>query len=137
LDRVAGQDGVLECGEIALRIESSGTLPYGPASVRYGLGNWGDVGSPVPTRGHGGFMPGYASYYRYSVTRGFGLAVQIEPLNGEQSTCPIAPETRVWLLSPRKAIEGLILGHELPAPAFGVSVALQYSADHFARDHFG
>lgn len=51
----------------------------------------------------------------------FASGIVREPLNGEQSTCPIAPETRVWLLSPRKAIEGLILGHELPAQALGSS----------------
>ena len=51
----------------------------------------------------------------------FASGIVREPLNGEQATCPIAPETRVWLLSPRKAIEGLILGHELPAQAFGSS----------------
>jgi nucleoside-diphosphate-sugar epimerase len=51
----------------------------------------------------------------------FASGIIREPLNGEQSTCPIAPETRVWLLSPRKAIEGLILGHELPAQALGLS----------------
>lgn len=51
----------------------------------------------------------------------FASGIIREPLNGEQATCPIAPETRVWLLSPRKAIEGLILGHELPAQALGSS----------------
>lgn len=54
----------------------------------------------------------------------FASGIIREPLNGEQSTCPIAPETRVWLLSPRKAIEGLILGHELPAQALGSSRAV-------------
>ena len=51
----------------------------------------------------------------------FASGIVREPLNGDQATCPIAPETRVWLLSPRKAIEGLILGHELPAQALGSS----------------
>jgi nucleoside-diphosphate-sugar epimerase len=51
----------------------------------------------------------------------FASGIIREPLNGEQSACPIAPETRVWLLSPRRAIEGLILGHELPAQALGAS----------------
>src|SRR6185369_8932527 len=51
----------------------------------------------------------------------FASGIVREPLNGEPSRCPIAPETRVWLLSPRKAIEGLILGHELPAQALGSS----------------
>jgi nucleoside-diphosphate-sugar epimerase len=51
----------------------------------------------------------------------FASGIIREPLKGEPSTCPIAPETRVWLLSPRKAVEGLILGHELPASALGES----------------
>jgi nucleoside-diphosphate-sugar epimerase len=51
----------------------------------------------------------------------FASGIIREPLNGEQSTCPVAPGTRVWLLSPRRAIEGLILGHELPAHALGAS----------------
>jgi CubicO group peptidase (beta-lactamase class C family) len=59
------------------RIERSGTLSYGPPTVRYGLGNWGDVGGPVPTRGHGGFMPGYLTLYRYSPARHFGYAVMV------------------------------------------------------------
>lgn len=59
------------------RIERSGTLPYGPPSVRYGLGNWGDVEGPVLTRGHGGFMPGFSSIYRYSADRKFGYAILV------------------------------------------------------------
>lgn len=54
----------------------------------------------------------------------FASGIIREPLNGEPAVCPIAPETRVWLLSPRKAIEGLILGHELPAQALGGSRAV-------------
>lgn len=59
------------------RIESSGTLAYGPPTVRYGLGNWGDVSQKIPMRGHGGFMPGYQSFYRYSPDRQFGFAVLV------------------------------------------------------------
>jgi CubicO group peptidase (beta-lactamase class C family) len=55
------------------RIESS-ALPYGPPNVRYGLGNWGDVSGPVPMRGHGGFMPGYQSFYRYEPRLGIAYA---------------------------------------------------------------
>jgi len=54
----------------------------------------------------------------------FASGIIREPLNGEESTCPVAPGTRVWLLSPRRAIEGLILGHDLPAEAFGSSRAV-------------
>jgi nucleoside-diphosphate-sugar epimerase len=42
-----------------------------------------------------------------------------EPLNGEEAICPVSPETRIWVLSPRKAIENLIHAHELPSEALG------------------
>lgn len=42
-----------------------------------------------------------------------------EPLNGEPAVCPVALELRLWLLSPRRAIDSLIAGHELPAEALG------------------
>jgi hypothetical protein len=71
------------------RIERSGTLPYGPSSIRYGLGNWGDVSTPVHTRGHGGWMPGYGSVYRYSVERRFGLAVLVNDGEGWDTMGPI------------------------------------------------
>jgi CubicO group peptidase (beta-lactamase class C family) len=61
--------------ESIARIERSDTLPLGAPAVRYGLGNWGDVGGRIPMRGHGGFIPGYQSLYRYSAAHGFGYAV--------------------------------------------------------------
>ena len=42
-----------------------------------------------------------------------------EPLNGEAAVAPVSPETRMWLMSPRLAIENLIHGHEVDAAAFG------------------
>ena len=51
----------------------------------------------------------------------FASGIIREPLAGEHATCPVAPATRIWLLSPRQAIDGLILGHELPAAALGSS----------------
>ena len=45
----------------------------------------------------------------------FASGIIREPLNGEPSVCPVLPEARLWLLSPRRAIESLIAGHELPA----------------------
>jgi nucleoside-diphosphate-sugar epimerase len=42
-----------------------------------------------------------------------------EPLAGVEAVCPVSPDTRVWVLSPRRAVEGLVLGHELPAGALG------------------
>jgi nucleoside-diphosphate-sugar epimerase len=49
---------------------------------------------------------------------GFLSGIIREPLNGIDAVCPVQPELRAWLLSPRKAIENLILGHEAPAASF-------------------
>ncbi|MCC8394713.1 SDR family oxidoreductase [Paraburkholderia sp. MMS20-SJTR3] len=49
----------------------------------------------------------------------FASGIIREPLNGEQAVCPVAGSTRLWLLSPRKAIECLIAGLELDGAALG------------------
>lgn len=49
---------------------------------------------------------------------GFLSGIIREPLNGIEAVCPVQPDLRAWLLSPRKAIENLIIGHELPASRF-------------------
>jgi nucleoside-diphosphate-sugar epimerase len=51
----------------------------------------------------------------------FASGIIREPLNDEEAICPVSAETRLWLLSPRKAIEALIAGHELSAQALGNS----------------
>ncbi len=49
----------------------------------------------------------------------FASGIIREPLNGEVSECPVAPDTGVWLLSPRRVVEAMIHAHELPAAAWG------------------
>lgn len=49
----------------------------------------------------------------------FASGIVREPLAGEEASCPVSPDTRIWLLSPRRAVEGLVLGHELPSAALG------------------
>jgi len=49
----------------------------------------------------------------------FASGIIREPLNGEQAVCPVDGATRLWLLSPRQAIECLIAGLELDAAALG------------------
>ncbi len=49
----------------------------------------------------------------------FASGIIREPLNGEAALCPVAGTTRLWLLSPRKAIESLIAGLELDADLLG------------------
>ncbi len=51
----------------------------------------------------------------------FASGIIREPLNGEAAVCPVPPATRLWLLSPRKAIEALIAGHDLSAEQLGDS----------------
>lgn len=47
----------------------------------------------------------------------FASGIIREPLQGEEAICPVSSDVRIWLMSPRKAIESLIVGHELPAAA--------------------
>ncbi|MGE8690392.1 MAG: D-erythronate dehydrogenase [Achromobacter sp.] len=47
----------------------------------------------------------------------FASGIIREPLNGEASVCPVGADTRLWLLSPRGAIQALVAGCELPARA--------------------
>jgi nucleoside-diphosphate-sugar epimerase len=51
----------------------------------------------------------------------FASSIIREPLNGEEAVCPVDPDARVWLLSPHRAIECLIVGHEIQADALGSS----------------
>ena len=54
----------------------------------------------------------------------FASAVIREPLEGRAYTCPVAEETGVWLLSPRRVVESFLHAANLPAEAFGMSRAL-------------
>lgn len=47
-----------------------------------------------------------------------------EPLNGLETVCPVPLDLRLWLLSPRRAIEAIIAGAELPMAALGDNIAL-------------
>jgi nucleoside-diphosphate-sugar epimerase len=54
----------------------------------------------------------------------FASGIIREPLNGIEAVCPVAPETPMWLMSPRHAIDNLIHGHEVDGSRFGSSRAL-------------
>ncbi len=49
----------------------------------------------------------------------FASGIIREPLQGQETVCPVSPDLRLWLQSPRKAIDSLIAGHDLPGSAFG------------------
>lgn len=49
----------------------------------------------------------------------FASGIIREPLSGLESVCPVSPETRLAILSPRKAVEAFVRAHDLPAAAWG------------------
>jgi nucleoside-diphosphate-sugar epimerase len=51
----------------------------------------------------------------------FASGIIREPLAGVDALCPVAPTTRMWVISPRTVVDNLIVGHEAPASAFGDS----------------
>ena len=54
----------------------------------------------------------------------FASGIIREPLNGVPSICPVSPDLRIWLLSPRYAIESLIAGHNLHSSALGLNKSI-------------
>ncbi len=63
----------------------------------------------------------------------FASGIIREPLAGLEAVCPVAPETSMWVQSPRAVIDNLIVGHEVPTTEFrhtrsvnvpGISVAV-------------
>jgi nucleoside-diphosphate-sugar epimerase len=50
----------------------------------------------------------------------FASGIIREPLNGERAVCPVDGKTRLWLLSPKSAIEVLIAGLEIDRTALGI-----------------
>lgn len=54
----------------------------------------------------------------------FASGIIREPLNGEASACPVAPETVLWLLSPATVIECFVHAHNLPTERIGTDRSL-------------
>lgn len=51
----------------------------------------------------------------------FASGIIREPLHGKSAICPVSVDLRLWLLSPRYAIESLIAGHDLHTNDFGLN----------------
>ncbi|HEU0231073.1 MAG TPA: D-erythronate dehydrogenase [Burkholderiaceae bacterium] len=51
----------------------------------------------------------------------FASGILREPLNGGNAVCPVSAGLRLWLSSPRRAVESLMAGHELPAASLGLN----------------
>lgn len=43
----------------------------------------------------------------------FASGIIREPVNGLRAICPVAPDTLLWLISPARAVENIVRGHEL------------------------
>ena len=54
----------------------------------------------------------------------FASGIIREPLNGSASICPVSLDLRMWLLSPRYAIESLIAGHDLHSSVLGFNKSI-------------
>lgn len=54
----------------------------------------------------------------------FASAVVREPLQGTPYACPVAPETGVWVLSPKQVVESFLHAERLPAETWGFHRAL-------------
>ena len=54
-----------------------------------------------------------------TATSTFASSIIREPLNGERTTCPVTPETTIWIMSPQQVVACLILAAELPDSALG------------------
>lgn len=50
---------------------------------------------------------------------GFASSVIREPLAGRDAICPVEPETKMWIASPRNAVAALLHAHDLPASSWG------------------
>jgi D-erythronate 2-dehydrogenase len=51
----------------------------------------------------------------------FASSILREPLNGQETVCPVEPDTALWLISPRLAVDCLIHAFELPHQKLGNS----------------
>ncbi len=54
----------------------------------------------------------------------FASAIIREPLAGVACDCPVPPETGVWILSPRRAVEAFVHAHDLDAAAWPTTRAV-------------
>ncbi|NNG03653.1 MAG: SDR family oxidoreductase [Inquilinus sp.] len=54
----------------------------------------------------------------------FASGIIREPLTGQDCRCPVAPDSTMWILSPRRVVEAFLRAAELPGEAFGDSRSL-------------
>jgi nucleoside-diphosphate-sugar epimerase len=72
----------------------------------------------------------------------FASGIIREPLAGVDAICPTSPDTRMWVQSPPRVIENLLIGHEAPAATLvntrsisvpGITVSVRDMVDSLRR----
>lgn len=72
----------------------------------------------------------------------FASGIIREPLAGVDAVCPTAPETKMWVQSPPRVIENILIGHDAPASALantrsisvpGITVSVREMMDSLRR----
>lgn len=72
----------------------------------------------------------------------FASGIIREPLAGVDAICPTSPDTRMWVQSPPRVVENLLIGHEAPASALvntrsisvpGITVSVREMLDSLHR----
>lgn len=53
-----------------------------------------------------------------AATSSFISSIIREPLQGKTANCPVSPESRFWILSPKKVVENFIIACEIPNEAW-------------------
>ena len=56
-----------------------------------------------------------------AATSSFVSSIIREPLQKQRAVCPVAPDTEVWILSPKRVTENFIHAAQLPADALGAN----------------
>src|SRR5215470_75271 len=54
----------------------------------------------------------------------FASSILREPLAGQEAICPVERSARMWILSPRRAVESLLHAHALPTERWGTNRSL-------------
>src|SRR2546430_12316987 len=72
----------------------------------------------------------YTPLSRSKAASSFASGIIREPLSGVDAHCPVAPTTRMWVQSPRRVIDNLIVGHEAAASRFTLTRSINRSEEH-------
>jgi hypothetical protein len=91
-------DTTLVSPEGMARIERPETARVDAGAASYGLGNYGEVVGPAPTRGHAGGLPGFLSDYAYVPRHDVGFVLLLNSTASGRALADIRHELLEFLL---------------------------------------